>query len=162
MAGSGRIDPKKWHLNPDTGEYHRITGWHKGQVFVDQRTYAQRLTDDYAEARHRRQIYISLVILGLMSWFGYKTFGRQDWVGILSIFALILGPFLFVATFIAALINFIRSFNNTVGPPPVPLPGREQVENQKVHGEGRVMTREEMDRALRGGAMSAQQQTFED
>jgi hypothetical protein len=36
------------------------------------------------------------------------------------------------------------------------------VEQQKVHGEGRLMTREEMDRALRGDARLTEKQTFWD
>src|SRR6202020_1289324 len=99
MATSGQIDPKIWHFNPDTGEYHRITGWHKGQVFVDQRTYALRLAEEYEQTKHRRAVYITLPILGLISLFGWVGLTHSPSTAPFGLLALLVAPLLFVGTF---------------------------------------------------------------
>jgi hypothetical protein len=157
-----QIDPKIWYFNPETGEYHRIKETYKGQVTVEQATYRQRVLQEHAWKKDLRKNSILFVIFLVMSVFGYEEFFRGDWVSVPAFFALLLGPILALFTGRSIVGTALNLSKHTVGPPPVPPPGREQVEQQKVHGDGRVMTREEMDRALRGSAPSAQSQTFED
>ena len=163
----GVPDPKKWTHDPETGEYHRITFTNKEGIIYDSRTYDDRRLIYLRELEKLRETG-RMFLIGLIGTpiFGYMTYyiwdGRcrlceEHWF--LDIFGkpgtamvtlwcalmLVFGSILLIIQWLT--LPFKKA---KVGPPPIPPRGREDVETQKVHGEGRFATPEEIDRAARG------------
>jgi hypothetical protein len=161
-----QIDTKKWHLNATTGEYHRIQRQHAGGIITDAWTYGQRAFY-YHEQRRDLSIRLAVMAAVMIGLFFLHLYCESQ-SGALSTIFEFLFPYLLIFCVVAAIIISIYLFyvlltkESSIGPPPIPQPGREQVEQQKVHGDGRLMTREEMDWALRGESGPVQVQTFED
>lgn len=180
-APPAAIDARKWSFNPETGEYYRITFTTPTHTLLSPESFGERrVRRTLAVKRLNETVYVTLLsfaiaIIGNIAERMTATGscgvifcdGRSTADGFAYLLVIIY-PFALLAlivsigawTYQAIQIQLNPEFDE--GPPPVPRPGREEVESQKVHGEGRMMTREEMDRALRGSAGSAPIQTFED
>jgi hypothetical protein len=161
------VDNKKWVLNHNTGEYHRIQRRHAGGIITDSWTYAERKFHHYERRRD-----LGLHVAGGLSVFAialvvYLFMLHQG--GVLASIAIYLFIMFGGIGVVAALYSACEwlyhalTRNDSIGPSPIPVPGREQVEQQKVHGDGRMMSRDEMHQALRSSTRgAAQKQTFED
>ena len=176
-----QIDPKKWALNHETGEYWRITYSHPEGNLYDDAGYAQRLGRRLVVYQEMRGLVIATVVCLLLMvacgfWIHLGARGPcglfycdmkrdgNDLAAVVGTFVYFGGGFIGIGSLIGWLLSWwkLGKPEFELGPPPVPQPGREQVEQQKVHGDGRLMTREEMDWALRGDSGPVQVQTFED
>jgi hypothetical protein len=168
VAPQSPPDPRKWHLDPHTGEYSRIKSGFMGYVHLNKNdTYAERV---YSEYIRRGFLRAGLIIL-IASWFvfyGAQTYDNElSYYGTTSIWALIAmvcsGAFMLFGAGLTLGFLPYRSFGRRIGPLPVPVPGREEVERQKVHGEGGFATREQIDRvAYHRQQTRADEQTFDD
>ena len=178
----GVPDPKKWTSDPETGEYHRITFTNKDGSSTIRSTYADRRLKYLLELDELKKTRIQLVGYAIAALIlGYLA--RAIWNGECR-FCNAYSPldsFLLMATGIGAVscavgvaVGFIIWITKEVarplkkaevGLPPIPPRGLEDVENQKVHGEGRFATPEEIDRAARGHGTAGggfDDQTFHD
>jgi hypothetical protein len=155
-------DPRKWRFDPDTGEYSRITGRFRGRIIYSQTdTHEKRWFDEFHRIVILRTGLVCLIV-GAFVFYGALLYADEHpQIGGPLIVMVLSGVFVLIGGSMA-IMGIPRHRGDRIGPEPIPPPGREEVERQKVHGEGRLMTREEMDRALRGNAQSGQKQTFED
>lgn len=177
-----QIDPKKWVLNHATGEYWRVTYSHSEGVLYDDAGYLQRLGRRLVVYQDMRQKVIAAVvclvaIVGAAVWIHtgargpcglfYCDMKRDDNIGVVLLGTLVYcgGGSIGIGSTIGWLMSWwqLGKPEYELGPPPVPPPGREEVEQQQVHGAGRFMTREEMNQAAAGEAtIPADWQEFED
>ena len=160
----GEVDPNKWHLDQETGEYKRILYESSdGSLLLDKSSYSDRKTKALLNARdaNKCRTYFLVCWPLLCVLFIFYRLGF-DPAGFVAIFVAIGTAGCGIGwMFGAVVMNEI--VQSKLGPAPVPPPGREEVERQKVHGEGRFATDEEIDAAARG-ANSAHGDTerFED
>lgn len=157
-------NPKKWHYDAATGEYHRVTGRHKGFVFFSGKTYGDRVADDYERVKVLRGGLI-LVAFGCALW-TWCHFRNVDYFAIHhedDAMAVLGEAIAWMAMLPGALGVLMTVFHRGVGPAPTRVPGREEVERQKVHGAGRFATPDEVDQAGRGrgGFVDLDQKEFD-
>jgi hypothetical protein len=166
----GQPDPRKWHFDKETGEYYRILRFHKGHPVVDRSTYAEQIDEEVERAYLVRTTWVQIMMALIAGFLIVLFFYYESGNNYSPILALGIGAVGGLSVIILLLMSF-KTWNDgvahqvlrPVGPPPVAPPGRAEVERQKVHGSGRMMTRDEMDRALRSGERApARRQTFED
>jgi len=172
-----QIDPKKWSLDPDTGEYYPVTFIGKDGTLVRTITYEERrvayLKGERSLVRSRKLlIYIAVitVVLASITEYLWRVVAKQHPIDIVYIGAAcftifpVTGGLAFVCEFVSWLrreYHFAGAKERDVGPRPVAQ--RYDAGDGNVHGEGGFATREDIDRAAQGITRgAASQQEFED
>lgn len=165
-------NPRKWLYNEDTGEYSRILYRHQGDnIYNTKDTYKSRFMANSERIKSRRLAWSGFVscMIGFIAssfWFFYSL---TEGSGILPLASgFVMGGFGLFG--LGCLLRFcsrtLEGIGTFIGPPPDPMRGKAAVEKQKVHGDGRFLTPQEIEAAARArpaaDAQPAPKQTFND
>jgi hypothetical protein len=159
------VNPRKWHLDENTGEYLRIKYNGGNRVLVDTTPYGERWKESVLAEQELLKLAgltVGFLIAGtVLLQIAYHT-AAPDCVfpGSFAIvfFLSSIGPFFLLVA------GLVKEGFRDLGPEPVSQrPRREQAERQHVHGDGRFINREEIDRAASGEiAFPGGEQQYED
>jgi hypothetical protein len=146
------IDPKKWHLDAETGEYLRIKYHGGSRVLVDTTPYGERWKESVLAGQELAKlagVTFGLFAGGVVLWAIAENTRKPDCIlpGSFAIICFLstIGPFF------QLLAGLVKEGCRDLGPEPVSQsPRRAQAEQQQVHGTGRFMNREEIHRAASG------------
>jgi hypothetical protein len=159
------VDPRKWYLDENTGEYLRITYDGGSRIIVDPTPYGERWKRRVlAEQLHLRLAGITFGFFagGLVLWAIAANTQNPNYIipGLVAIFCFLTT----LGLICALLVGLVTEGFSDLGPEPVPQrPRREQAEQQQVHGAGRFMNRDEIHRAASGGtAFPTEARLYED
>jgi hypothetical protein len=162
-------DPKKWHFNDETGEYHRITFRNGDDILYSTETYQQRSTNELKVLRDHRQLANLFWISWVLTVIFYIGFEQSS-----SYYASLWGFFLAISALFAILFSLVLPFSRiyvflksrNVGPRPIEPPGRQEVEDQNAYGNAGIAGLQDIHNALKGvGAkprQTAQRPLFDD
>ena len=146
------IDPKKWHLDENTGEYLRIKYRGGNRVLVDPTTYNDRWKESVLAGQELLMlagVTFGLFAGGVVLWAIAENTRKPDCI-LPGSFAIIcfLGT---IGPFFQLVAGLVKEGFRDLGPEPIEQrPRREQAEQQRVQGAGRFMNREEIHRAASG------------
>lgn len=146
------IDPRRWYLDENTGEYLRVKHRDSQRVLVDTTSYNERWTESVLAGQELLKLAggtIGLLVAGTVLWAIAEHTRKPDcilpgsWAIICYLTSILL--------FFQLLVGLVREGFRDIGPEPVSQPPRrEQAEQQRVHGTGRFMNRDEIHRAASG------------
>jgi hypothetical protein len=159
------IDPRKWHLDENTGEYLRIKHHGGNRVLVDPTTYGDRWKESVLAGQELlllAGVTLGLLTGGVVLWAIAENTRKPDCIlpGSFAIICLLSAGRVFIELFA----KLVREGFRDLGPEPVAQrPRREEAERQQVHGAGRFMNRDEIHRAASGEtAFPGGEQHYED
>lgn len=158
--GPSKIDPNKWDFDPDTGEYYRVVFNDKQGGLVEKIPYSnRRVAWLKAIQRHRGMAPMAIIVGSISAALGLfaLTSSATPEHGMTSA---TLGIGFFVSLIFAAVAignwalsaSAVAKAKENVGPPPVPPPGREQVEEQMAYGNAGPASIQDIHDALSGNA----------
>ena len=160
-----RVNPRKWYLDENTGEYHRVKYHGGNRVLIDPTPYGDRWKESVLAGQELLMlagVTLGLFTGGVVLWAIAESTRKPDCIlpGSFAIICFLstVGPFF---KLIAGLVK--EGFRD-LGPEPISQrPRREQAEQQRVHGAGRFLNREEIQRAASGEiAFPGGEQQYED
>jgi hypothetical protein len=164
-----RVDPDVWSFDYDTGEFHRITFTCAEGRLISTETYHQRGTKRLLLIQEiqgfAKTFWVSAVVFVVSCVIVYMSGRDINGFLALAIFAL---PLSFLGVVFCGLLwlcldRKLNSAEYALGPAPIPPPGLEEVERQKIYGVGGFASRDEIDRAARGlTGTAADHATFDD
>ena len=159
------INPKKWHLDENTGEYLRVKHREGDRVLVDTTPYGDRWAESVLAGQELLKLAgatVGLLVAGTILLAIAENTRKPDCIlpGSWAIICLLSS----IVTFFHLVVALVKEGFRDLGPEPVPQrPRREQAEQQQVHGAGRFMNRDEIHRAASGEtAFPPGEQQYED
>jgi len=160
-----QIDPKKWALDPETGEYRRITFSSKSGVLVNKASYHERSTKRLVVIRSVYGLLkgfalaaaaLVVCIVLTQSAVAHNYHGSHFLLIMLGLLGCLLsvGGLFYAALFLLTSFIQLQSAELELGPPPDPQPGREEVEQQKAYGDANAASVQDIHQILGGSARS--------
>jgi hypothetical protein len=159
------INPKKWYLDENTGEYLRVKHRERDRVLLDPTPYNDRWKESVLAGQELLKLAgwtFGLLTGGVVLWAIAENTQKPDCIlpGSWAIICFLssIGPFFHLV------VGLAKEGFRDLGPEPVSQrPRREQAQQQQVHGDGRFMKRDEIHRAASGEtAFPGGEQQYED
>jgi hypothetical protein len=157
-----KIDPKKWFLDRETGEYHRLRFTDKEGVATDSENFGKRYAVYLTykiHLRNRRRLLLALY--AATTALVYFTAHAWKTTEGLSLTLLVFAPLTCVVSGVFVVVVFIwlglelsllNARERDVGPRPIAPRGREEVEEQKAYGDAGAANIGDIHAALSGNA----------
>jgi hypothetical protein len=158
------VDPNKWSLNQQTGEYHKVTFTSKdGRRLIEPKTYQDRSAEqlrllEEAAGYMRSSVIYFVIGGGLLLYFGPNGFNLW-FVGLFAVIGL--------SRVAIAVDCRLKAARIELGPEPVDMRRNdsrdmEDFKNQKAYGAARTATPQEVHDALSKKSGPAAPRRFKD
>lgn len=156
-ASATTIDPKEWSVDPNTGEYHRVTYSAAEGRLIDTRSYHEIASERLRLLRtlnEEKRLSAVCGVASLVLLFFAIIAANSDlfvWPLILTIGSMIFcfSLILVAAHWLGDITNFY-SAQYRLPPPPLPAPGLDDVERQMAYGDAGPAGIEDIHKALSG------------